>query len=662
MATAAGSLGPAGPAGANVDRGYAGGAGPQGPRSDEGETGERGDRGTNVETPTTPHMVPLQPPRPPVVLEKIGRLGDVPNPVNATLALERIVRVRERLALVLEQVPEVLAAEAVLHLVGAVSNEHRTQTVLADLTLVPHQHNNYQPPTCAEKPVNVARLALAVTPYTRKGLLVVGRVPVRVEQNQPIGADEVDATTSSLGAEKEGEAVGGRIVESGNQFVPRFDRKRAVQPDARIAALLAQPVKHIQRLRVVADDDDPVVAGSPDVVQEPEEHEYFRGILWVARARLGGPALSAVDQFLARGGVREGVVYDLLRLGQVAEDVHIDLRRQHLGQERVGTPQHELVGDVRQLGQAFGGEPLLLLAGVGLPADDDRVRVLLPEGGHVSQHVGVAQRYERVELVEVVLNGRATEHEPHLRRQLLYGDGRERLVVLQPVGLVTDDQVYRHALQPPHVHPKRFVRCDDDVGLPVVFEPRELGDDLLPDAVRDGRAGALALEPLVDFALPVVHQARRAYNRALPRRRHPSWPLLEQRPHNVEHELHTLALVVSQEPGEERVDLDRHLHFRILGRCVQNERVRRRESGIRILLALNDPDFNGRGCERPAEVAYLAPERLPLRLRADACGRLRSLSNTVHTWRVSFKRAFEGLEQRHRPRVDAEQRQQRSPD
>lgn len=48
--------------------------------------------------------------------------------------------------------------------------------------------------------------ALAVAPHTRGGLFIGGRVPVGVEEDQAVGADEVEPAAAGLAAEQEHEA------------------------------------------------------------------------------------------------------------------------------------------------------------------------------------------------------------------------------------------------------------------------------------------------------------------------------------------------------------------------------------------------------------------------------------------------------------------------
>lgn len=50
-------------------------------------------------------------------------------------------------------------------------------------------------------------------------LLIVGRVPIRVKQNQAIPAHKVETTASCFGAEQEHKLFLGQVVEGHNQFL-----------------------------------------------------------------------------------------------------------------------------------------------------------------------------------------------------------------------------------------------------------------------------------------------------------------------------------------------------------------------------------------------------------------------------------------------------------
>ena len=115
-----------------------------------------------------------------------------------------------------------------------------------------------------EEAVQVALLLLTVSPAPRGGLLVVGGVPVGVEQDQAVATDEVDPAPASLGREKEDEAVLGRIVEALDELLPLADAGAAVQAAERVPVVPAERLDQIQSLRVVADDHHAVLRLLPE--------------------------------------------------------------------------------------------------------------------------------------------------------------------------------------------------------------------------------------------------------------------------------------------------------------------------------------------------------------------------------------------------------------
>eukprot|EP00964_Phaeocystis_antarctica_P129658 scaffold93524_cov62-Phaeocystis_antarctica.AAC.1 len=54
----------------------------------------------------------------------------------------------------------------------------------------------------AQHAVDVHALLLAIPPHARRRLLVVGGVPVRIEEDEPVGADQVEAAAARLGPEQ----------------------------------------------------------------------------------------------------------------------------------------------------------------------------------------------------------------------------------------------------------------------------------------------------------------------------------------------------------------------------------------------------------------------------------------------------------------------------
>lgn len=57
--------------------------------------------------------------------------------------------------------------------------------------------------TDGDEPVDVAGLLLTVSPHSCHGLLVIGRVPVRVKHDQAVGANEIQAAPTGFAAQHE---------------------------------------------------------------------------------------------------------------------------------------------------------------------------------------------------------------------------------------------------------------------------------------------------------------------------------------------------------------------------------------------------------------------------------------------------------------------------
>ena len=87
---------------------------------------------------------------------------------------------------------------------------------------------------------------LPVSPYTRQRLLVGRRVPVGVEENQAVRANQVDTAPAGLAGQQEHEllrVVG--VVELVDHLLPLRRRHRAVQAEVTVSAASFQhPVIH----------------------------------------------------------------------------------------------------------------------------------------------------------------------------------------------------------------------------------------------------------------------------------------------------------------------------------------------------------------------------------------------------------------------------------
>ena len=80
-------------------------------------------------------------------------------------------------------------------------------------------------------------LFLAVTPNTSESLLVSGRIPVRIEEDKAIGADEVETTATGFGREQENELLTGRVVEFLHELLALVDVHGTIKSKAAIPAI-----------------------------------------------------------------------------------------------------------------------------------------------------------------------------------------------------------------------------------------------------------------------------------------------------------------------------------------------------------------------------------------------------------------------------------------
>ena len=173
---------------------------------------------------------------------------------GALLAPEAVVRVRARPRVEREEPPELLLAHGAL-LERPLAVDDVLEALLAELALEHLLLDGAR----GEEAVQVALFLLPVAPAPRRRLLVVGGVPVRVEQHKPVPADEVDPAPAGFRGEQEHELVLRRVVELLHELLALADARRAVQADRGVVVLAAQELHEVQRLRVVADDDDAVL-------------------------------------------------------------------------------------------------------------------------------------------------------------------------------------------------------------------------------------------------------------------------------------------------------------------------------------------------------------------------------------------------------------------
>lgn len=79
-------------------------------------------------------------------------------------------------------------------------------------------------------------------------LLIIGRVPVRIEHYEAVGTDKVETTTARLAAEHEDEYAPRWIVKLVDELLALLDAHRAIQADKVVPTGAAQTPKQVQRL------------------------------------------------------------------------------------------------------------------------------------------------------------------------------------------------------------------------------------------------------------------------------------------------------------------------------------------------------------------------------------------------------------------------------
>ena len=136
-------------------------------------------------------------PRTRIAVQHGGGLEHLPAILLPTpLALERIMRIARRVISELEELAERIEREVALDVLGGVDHT-RGQGLLVGLALEDLLFNG----AGRDEAVHEAVFLLAVAPYTGQGLLVGGGVPVGVEEDEAVGADEIQTAATGLGRE-----------------------------------------------------------------------------------------------------------------------------------------------------------------------------------------------------------------------------------------------------------------------------------------------------------------------------------------------------------------------------------------------------------------------------------------------------------------------------
>jgi hypothetical protein len=404
--------------------------------------------------------------------------------------------------------------------------------------------------THRQEPVDVAGFLLAVPPDPRHGLVVVGRVPVRVEHDQSIGPDQVQAAAPGFRAQHEDKLLRFWIVEAGHHFGPLLDAHAAVEAHVQVAPLPAQLLEEVEGLGVIRDQNDLVVVVGFQIGQETVQKHELAGELGhhVFVAVIGGEELArvfetfaafddfvhdqvrVVAQFFQRGyaGKRAQrslhfhvighalanplrvyvIQVDLfLQRSQLTDNDHFEFDRQIFRQKVRSAPDQTPVDQIRKFLQTIQSSlSLCIRGGRVLPPEDVILEFSLELLGAPQQPLVDKMNQTKI-LQEVVLNGGPTQQHSPLGLQPHQGPVRLILAVLQPVTLVAKHQPYLPAVQNRGVHSERLVRNDQnrDGGAPLTLHELSqfflsVGAPIHYDRVQT------AFQPLVDFVAPVPDQ------------------------------------------------------------------------------------------------------------------------------------------------------------
>lgn len=105
--------------------------------------------------------------------------------------------------------------------------------------------------TNSKETIDEARLLLTVSPDSGHGLFVVRGIPIRIEHNQTIRADEIQAASAGFRAEHEDEIVAGFAVKIVHHLRSLLDRHRAVESHIVVRTFATEFLEQVESLRVV---------------------------------------------------------------------------------------------------------------------------------------------------------------------------------------------------------------------------------------------------------------------------------------------------------------------------------------------------------------------------------------------------------------------------
>ena len=390
-------------------------------------------------------------------------------------------------------------------------------------------------------------------------LLLHGRVPPRVEQEDVIRGGQVQASAARPEREEHhGRSVLGLKAVHDRPPIPR----RAIETQPVDVALAEARLEQVEQARPLGEDERLVSIG--DGLFEPGEQGLelrgrpALGLLSRDQAGVAGrlpqskerfesghdvaPRAEALDH-VAHGRRPHRVVDRALLVAQVAVEDDLRKRRQLRSHVRLETTQQK------------GADALSQPLGDVLVAVCDRPGIAIPKIRPSPEQSRIQEVELTPELVEPVLDRRTREREARLRIEAM---GRARdlaLGVLDRLGLVEDHAVPRRPGEQLHVLSQEGIAGDRDLGL--LVEPStgtvieadvergpealDLADPTMEHGGRsdDERASVDRAERLQRLAEAHVVREQRSESRAAQ----------EDQP------VHALALVVAQHVFEVRVDL-----------------------------------------------------------------------------------------------------------
>jgi len=447
------------------------------------------------------------------------------------LATEKIVRITSSVLAEVEQRLEFLTGEVLLRILLHI-DDVGGQPFLGDLALVDLFFDGAR----AEEAVEEALLLLTISPDTAHGLGVVGGVPVRIEQNEAVGADEVQADTTSLGGEEEDDFTLGGNIEAVDEFLALLNRSGTIKLEVGNVLLFTQLGEDMESLRVVGDDDE-LVAVLGELIKH-QGCEFDLGTECtinisssVALGEDGGRELElgslTLDGFmkeidviaeLLKGGdedersrgelFRESVdslVDGFLFDTEAAEDDHINLGRKILLIDGGGTTKNELLSHLGEEVGTIGAEFTNFIISIGFTTTHNRFLVDTGEEVDISENTRIDEADHGVELTEIVLDRGTREDNATASGHHVDSASGLDFSILQTVSFIAHDEIDgAHDLEAIDVLAELIIGNDKNITF--AFEARE-STITLRRRFRDAEDldGALT-KPLGELLAPVGTQ------------------------------------------------------------------------------------------------------------------------------------------------------------